>query len=124
MLSCINSILFIEKSYKFKLKDKFYDKVINEEKTILMLLKNRKTRAINIGAKIIFINDDNKKYKIQAEVIDIAQAKNFASLVDKIDYKKTSVYSKADLQATLADFFPLKKQNKQTVLSLEFKKIV
>jgi len=111
-------------SYKFRIKDSFYAKIINEDKTILMLLKNRKTRAINVGTKIIFINDDNKREQIQAEVIDIAQAKNFASLIDKIDYKKTSVHSKADLQAALADFFPLKKQNKQTVLSLEFKKIV
>jgi len=109
-------------NFEFNIKNKYFNLIKNEIKTIELRLYDKKRKLIKIGDKITFVNDETQE-KLFSTVINLYKSSNFINLTKQIKIEQTGFKTIDDLNKTLLEFYSPKKQEKFGVLGIEIKLI-
>ena len=110
-------------THEMKLKQRYFDFMLNGTKRIEIRLYDEKRQKINIGDTIIFHNDDNLNQSFSAKVIGLLRYYNFADMLNDIDISLLAdkSFTKEGLISVLEEFYTKEKQNEYGILGIRIK---
>lgn len=97
------------------LKQPYFNMVKSGVKTIELRLYDKKRQQLNIGDLISFQNENTY---ITKKIKDLIIAKNFKTLFDTIDIKKTGFKEKDNTIKIMEKFYDNDRQNKFGVIGI------
>lgn len=109
--------------HKLNVQEKYYNLLKSGQKTIELRLYDDKRKAIKVGDTIEFTNNSDSSDNFVAKVINLHQAKDFASLCEKIDCRQAGMSTNEELIKVLEEFYSLERQKELGVIGIEVKKI-
>jgi ASC-1-like (ASCH) protein len=109
--------------HELKVKEKYYNMLKSEIKTIELRLFDEKRRTIKVGDFIRFSNSSDADDTFTAQVINLYKADNFVELCKSINCHKAGFTTNEELIKVLEVFYGLDKQKEYGVVGIEIQKI-
>ena len=100
-------------------KQRYFRLLKDGKKSVELRLFDEKRQKIKMGDFILFSNADDMKENFQAKVVDLTWAKDFDTLLNKVNLAETGFQTKNELLTTLDEFYPETKQEKFGVLGIK-----
>ena len=117
-----NTLRYLERgSYvKMQLQEVHFQKIKHGYKTIEVRLNDTKRRAINVGSKICFINEDNGEV-IWTEVLDLHRFATFKALFESDCFEKCGFQGRTPCEAVecMREYYSEKEEKDCGVVGIE-----
>ena len=110
--------------HEMKLKEEFYNYILNGTKKIEIRLFDEKRSQIKLNDKIKFIKEENPSESFIVNVTGLLRYTNFDEMFENFDIKDLAceTYTKEKLKSRLEEFYTKEKQETYGVLGIKIKK--
>lgn len=111
--------------HTMRLKDKYYNYILNGTKRIELRLNDEKRKLIKVNDTIRFFKDSNLDEYFDAKVIELLQYESFEQILNDFDISILADKSttKEELKNILEQFYSKEEQEKYGVLGIKIELI-